>query len=393
MKSSCDCWAEDAAIRRMWRIPLSEPDIGPDEEAAALRVLRSKWLSMGPEVAAFEAEFAAFVDSKHAVAMSNATAALQLALLAVGTRPGDEVIQPALNFVATANVTRLIGAIPVLADIASLEHPMIGAQQFELLLTHKTRAVVVMAYGGMAPHMGELRALCNERGVALVEDSCHSLGASCDGRPIGGWGDVATFSFFPNKNMTTGEGGMATTQRDDIAHRLRLLRSHGMTSLTWERHGQVAKGYDVLEPGFNQRMDELRAAIGRAQLLKLRTNNEHRASLAARYDRWLNRVENLVLPGARQRTLSANHIYSVVLPANREWRPVAAALAQSGIQTSHHYPAIHRLSAHREAIRPHPLSNAEIYDERQLTLPLWQGMTEAQVDEVGEALCNHLASR
>jgi len=256
-----------------WRIPLADVDLGPEEEAAVLDVLRRGWLSMGEVTAAFEAEFAALTGARHALAVTNCTAALHLAGLALGWGPGDEVIVPSLTFVATANAVRYTGATPVFADITGESDFSLSAQDAAERITPRTKAIIVVHYAGHAADMGAILALAERHGLAVVEDVAHAPGADLDGRALGTWGNIGCFSFFANKNMTTGEGGMVTTDDDELAARLRLLRSHGMTSLTWDRHKGHAWSYDVVAPGYNYRIDEVRAAIGRVQLAKVTAAN------------------------------------------------------------------------------------------------------------------------
>jgi len=273
------------------RISLSDIDFGPEEEQAVQRVLRSGWLSMGEETHCFEREFAAAVGAKHAIAVANGTAALHLALLGLDVGPGDAVLQPALNFVAGANMTIAVGAETAFGDICSLDEPTLSPDALRSLLagdgaalTGQPKAVVVMHYGGYPCRMAEIATICEEHGLALIEDACHGVGGSWQsGQMMGAIGDVGCFSFYSNKNIATGEGGMVVTNRDDVAEKVRFLRSHGMTSLTWERHKGHAATYDVVGHGFNYRIDEIRAAIGRAQLAKLDRNNARRRELTALY--------------------------------------------------------------------------------------------------------------
>src|SRR5262249_2295938 len=275
------------SILSEWRIPLSEPDYGVEEEAAVIRILQSKWLSMGPEVQRFEREFAGYIGVEHAVAVSSGTAALHLSYLALGVGPGDEIIQPAINFVASANMSVAVGAAPVFADILGLCEPTVDPADVESKITPRTKAVVVMHYGGYMCRMPEIAEICRRHDLALIEDACHSVGAHYrdpdrrppHGRKAGNLGDIGCFSFFSNKNLWTGEGGMVVTNRNDLAERLRLLRSHGMTTLTWDRHKGHARSYDVTLHGFNYRIDEIRAALGRVQLKKLERNNQLRKEL------------------------------------------------------------------------------------------------------------------
>ena len=233
-----------------WNIPLFDPDLGQSEADALADVIRSKWLTMGELTTRFESEFSAFLGCRHGIAVSNGTAALHIAMMALGIGPGDEVVCPSLTFVATANAVRYCGAKPVFADVASYDDWNISRATIEAVLTPRTKAIIVVHYGGYPCDMGAIMALARSRGLAVVEDVAHAPGARLDGTAMGVWGDIGCFSFFSNKNMTTGEGGMMTTNRSDLAERSRLFRSHGMTSLTLDRHKGHAFGYDVVEVGY-----------------------------------------------------------------------------------------------------------------------------------------------
>ena len=375
-------------------IPLSDLDYGPEEEAAVLRVLRSKWMSMGPEVRAFESEMSDFLCIKHAFAVSSGTAALHLAYQALGIGDGDEVIQPAINFVAAANATVAVGATPVFADIIGLDEPTIDPEAVERLLSPQTRAVVVMHYAGYPGRLAELTDLCARHRLALVEDACHAVGARYldpSGRPphgahAGAVGDVGCFSFFSNKNMAMGEGGLVVTNRDDLAERLRLLRSHGMTSLTWDRHRGHVVGYDVVVHGSNYRLDELHAALGRCQWRKLPGNNARRRQLVAIYRQALSALDRWIVPFADHPGESACHLSVVVAPDTNTRDRAVEHLRAVGIQTSLHYPCVPGFSAfHRFATDG--IDRCRAFASRAITLPLFPTMT---LDQVGET-CRQLA--
>ena len=233
------------------RYHLSELQLGPDELEAIQEVLDSNWLTMGPVTQKFEREFAALHGARFALAVTNCTAALHLALLALGVKSGDEVIVPSLTFVATVNAVRYCGATPVFADIRGAHDLTLDPDDVSARVTPRTRGVIVMHYGGFPADMEAFRSLAEARQLFLVEDAAHAPASFLEGRALGTLGDVGCFSFFSNKNMTTGEGGMLVTHRSDLNERMGLLRSHGMTSLTWERHLGHATGYDVVEVGFN----------------------------------------------------------------------------------------------------------------------------------------------
>lgn len=377
------------------RIPLSDVDLGAEEREAVLRVLESRWLSMGAETQTFEQEFAELCGARHALAVSNGTAGLHLALLALGIGPGDAVLQPAVNFVASANMTAAVGATPCFVDICGLDEPAISPEALRAMLDDPAvtnpRAVIVMHYGGYPCRMGPVREICAELGLALIEDACHAVGGSlADGERVGALGDVAAFSFFGNKNLVTAEGGMVTTDRDDVAEQVRVLRSHGMTSLSWDRHRGHAATYDVVAHGYNYRMDDIRSAFGRVQLKKLPASNARRRELTQRY--W-ERIEPLTsrgwtLPfrGADTGDTPSCHLMVAVAPdADARWR-YAEALKEAGIQTSLHYPYIPAFTGFKDKGYPEAAPLAKEYCARVLTLPLFPTMAEEQVDTVADRL-------
>lgn len=380
---------KEASREPLWRIPLADVDLGPEEEAAVLRVLHRRWLSMGGETAQFEAEFAAMLGQGQALAVTNCTAALHLAGLALGWGPGDEIIVPSLTFVASVNAVRYTGATPVFADVSSENDFSLSPADVEARITPRTRAMVVVHYAGYACDMPLLVSLAERYGLDIVEDVAHAPGGSLNGQPLGTWGRAGCFSFFANKNMTTGEGGMIVTTDEAIAARLRLLRSHGMTSLTWDRHKGHAWSYDVVAPGYNYRLDEMRAAVGRAQLAKLETNNARRRELDRVYAAALEEsVPEVGIPYRDHPGVSAAHLRPILLPEGVDRRRFMEAMRVEGIQTSIHYPPVHRFSYYRlssngQANRNLPdLSLTETVGRREVTLPLYPAMTEADVHEV-----------
>ena len=372
-----------------WKIPLSDLEFGPEETEAVARVLRSKWLSMGPEVERFEAEFATFLEAKYALAVSSATAALHLSFLSANIGPGDEIIQPALNFVATANMTVACGATPVFADIISLAEPTIDPVDVDSLVTQRTRAVIAMHYGGNLCRMSDLRKLCTERGLLLIEDACHAVGVRFhdpygrhpDGTMAGNIGELGAFSFFANKNMVTGEGGMVVTNREDLAASARLLRSHGMTSLTWDRHRGHASAYEVVANGYNYRLDELHAAIGRVQLAKLLQNNQRRRHLLQCYNNAVYRLDGWLMPFCESIDKSAGHLMVAVAPTKEIRDEAINRLRSSEIQSSMHYPCIADFTAFAK-LKPRPLPITRDFVSRAITLPLYPAMTDDDTTHV-----------
>ena len=385
--------SESAATQTVspWKIPLSDVLVEDELLEAARETLSSGWWSMGPRVEAFEEEFARLCETEHALAVANGTAALHLALLAVGCGPGDEVVVPSLNFVAAANTVVHTGAVPVFCDVVGERDLNLDPADLEAALSERTRAVIVLHYGGHPCQIEPVVEICRERGIAVVEDAAHAVGATRAGRPCGSLGDIGCFSFFSNKNLPVGEGGMMVTSDGELAARLRLLRSHGMTTLTWDRHRGHAAGYDVVRPGFNYRIDELRAALGSVQLSRLGERNAARAEHVRRYRAALDGSEGLIVPFSDDEAAS-HHLAVVVLPAGVVREDVRAQLAAAGIQTSVHYPPIHQFTAFATNGN-RPLPRTEAIGARLLTLPLYPHMTPGQVDTVGEALVAVLKER
>lgn len=379
----------------MWNIQLFKLNFDERERDAAAQVVEGGWLTMGERILGFESAFADFLgNSTKCIAVSNGTAALHMALLALNVRVEDEVIVPALTFVADANVVRMIGAKPVLADCTSISDWNVSAESIVRQITPKTKAVIVVHYGGYPCDMPAIAALCRERGIYLIEDVAHAPGASVAGQNCGTWGDVSCFSFFSNKNLSIGEGGMVSTQDEGLQQRLRYLRSHGMTTLTLDRHKGRTITYDVAEPGMNYRMDEIRAAIGLVQLDKLLAGNARRAEITARYRANLE-GSSITIPFdvnvMLQDSVSAYHILPVLLPVEVDRVNVIEALRAKGIQSSIHYPPFWTFTAYANYFDSSDLPVATVICERELTLPLFPTMTDDEVDVVTTALLEALS--
>jgi dTDP-4-amino-4,6-dideoxygalactose transaminase len=365
-----------------WRITLADVVLDERERAAVDDVLSGGWLSMGPVTEEFETAFSEHVPG-HAVAVTNGTAALHLAAATLGIGPGDEVICPTLTFVASAAAMAQTGATVRLADSTSTDDFSIDPAEVERLVTPRTKAVVVVHYGGAPVDMEAVKSAAGRHGLLVIEDAAHALGSELNGTPCGSLGDAGCFSFFPNKNVTTGEGGMVVFQDEDAAARARLLRSHGMTTLTWDRHRGHASEYDVVELGFNYRLDELRAALGIVQLTRLHELNETRSALAAQYRETL-QGRGFVVPTLGGRGISAHHLAVALAPSFEERERARERLRERRIQTSVHYPPIHRFSRYRRERESLPI--AEEIADRIVTLPLHPRLNPSHVDEVCSAL-------
>ncbi len=376
-----------------WKVPLFDTDFGQDEQDAVLRVLKSGWLTMGEEINAFEREFANFLNVKYAFMVSSCTAALHLAHHVLGAGPGDEVICPSLTFVATASAIAQTGASPVLADIISKETLTISPEDISRKISPRTKGIAVMHYAGYPCLMDEIMKIAGENHLYVVEDCAHSPGASLKGKMTGTFGDVGCFSFFSNKNLSTGEGGMVVTNRDDLAQRIKLLRSHGMTTNTLDRHKGHSMSYDVMEKGFNYRSGEINAAMGRVQLKRLGGKNIARMKIVEKYRALLYQDSSIVVPfkNAGESSVSACHIFPIVLPEGADRSTIASSLRENGIQSSVHYRPIHTFTAYVSAT-PYNLPVTESLKYSLLTLPLYPAMTEDHVNYVVESLTSGSSS-
>src|SRR5665647_1313535 len=270
-----------------WKIPLFDLHFEEEEKQAVMEVLESKWISSGSKTIEFENKFAAMLGAEYAVAVNSGTAALHLAVVALDIGPGDEVIVPSLTFAATVNAIQYTGAKPVFADIISRDDLTISPEDIKKKIGPKTKAIMVMHYGGFACNMDEILEIVREHKLFVIEDTAHAPGGTYKGKKLGTLGDVGCFSFFSNKNITTGEGGMVVTSNKEVAALCKLLRSHGMTTYSYDRAQGHATKYDIRQVGFNYRLDDIRGAIGLVQLGKLAEDLRKRKFLAGHYHRLL----------------------------------------------------------------------------------------------------------
>jgi dTDP-4-amino-4,6-dideoxygalactose transaminase len=358
-----------------WRVPLFEPDFNQDDEKAALQPLQDAWLTMGSRTEAFEQAFAEKINSRYAFAVSNGTAALHLALLAGEIKPGDEVLLPSLTFVACANVVQAVGATPVFVDVCNEEDWTISPEDITAKITARTRAVIVVHYAGYPCRMDEIREISRKHHLMIIEDCAHALVTKYGEEYCGCMGDIGCFSLFSNKNMTTGEGGVVTTQNEALAEKLRLLRSHGMTTLTLDRHRGHAFSYDVIRVGLNYRLDEIRSSLGQSQLNRLDSWLDLRRTVYRRYMEQLSKVPFLTIPfQERDIDHTGIHIFPVLLKAANKRMAFMQYLKGQGIQTSIHYPPIHTFTAYSEFREGAACPVTENIAAREVTLPFYPGM-------------------
>jgi dTDP-4-amino-4,6-dideoxygalactose transaminase len=371
-------------------IPLFDVQLEQAHLDAVADTLRSGWLTMGPRTQEFEQAFAEHLGCEHAIALASCTAALHLAYLAAGVGPGDEVIVPPITFVATAAAARYCGAEPVFADIKGNHDLGIDPEDVARKVTPRTKAVCAVHYGGYAADLEALREVCEDAGIALIEDSAHSPSATPvgDDRKLGTHGLAGCFSFFSNKVLSCGEGGLLSTNDDEVAATVRSLRSHALTSGTWDRHRGHAHGYDVVGLGYNYRMDEPRAALLTARMAGLEDDIARRRELVHRYREQLADVEGVVVPYEDAEVdVSSCYVMPLIVEDHELRDPLRAfMLEERRVQTSVLYPALHELSAYTD--RASDLPRAEFAGRAEVTLPLFPTLAEADQDRVVAALAD-----
>jgi perosamine synthetase len=364
------------------KIPLSSPDITEAEIAAVTAVLRTPRLSFGEKLGEFEEQLARYVGCKHGVAVSSGTAGLHLALLAIGIKAGDEVIVPSFAFIAVANAVRYVGAIPVFADIDQRTLNL-GPACVETAITPRTRAVIVVHTFGVPAAMDELLEIARRHNLRMIEDACEALGSEYDGRKLGSLGCVGIFGFYPNKQITTGEGGMLVTDDPEIAARAKMLRNQGRgESSDWSEHEEI---------GYNYRISEINCALGIAQLQRLPEILEKRAAVARMYCLRLQGIADIELPSMEIARGTISWFVYVLRLAKRfqgQGRDnVAAELAARGIGCGRYFAPIHRQRAYQNI--PHRCMDLRVTEEiagRTLALPFFNRITAGQVEQAGFAL-------
>jgi dTDP-4-amino-4,6-dideoxygalactose transaminase len=381
-----------AAPMRSAFLPFARPALGEEEIAEVVDTLKSGWITTGPKVERFAAAFADYVGGRYAVPVSSATAGLHVALLALGVEPGDEVVTTPMTFVATLNTIVHCGAVPVLADIdaATLN---VRAEEIERKITKKTRVILPVHFVGQPADLDPILEVAAARGIAVLEDAAHAVGAEYKGRRIGSFPTTSVFSFHPNKNMTTGEGGMIVTEDEEVYERASLLKFHGMDKESWKRFARAGSPrYDVAVPGFKYNMMDIQAALGLHQLRRLPGFLVERERLAARYGELLKGVTGLLLP---QRVpypaRHAWHLYTPLVDVDRlkiSRDRFMDELKARNIGTGLHYTAAHEFSyyASRFGWKPEDFPEAHFVSERIVSLPFFPGLADRDQDDVVDAI-------
>ena len=370
--------------------------IEDDDIEAVVETLQSDWLTTGPKVEAFEKAFAEFVGVEEAVAVSNGTAALHAAMRAAGIGPGDEVIVPALTFAATANSVVFEGGTPVIADVDP-DTLLLDPKSVEERVTDDTKAITAVDYAGQPCRYDALRGIADTHDLFLLDDACHAIGGTYRGEPVGALADFNTFSFHPVKNMTTGEGGMVTTDDADAARRMREFRNHGITSTHHERAEEGSWFYEMPEVGYNYRLTDFQCALGMSQLEKLPGWTKRRREIAARYDNAFAKLGAVEPLAMRENATCTYHLYVIQLDLDRlevDREQVYDALRAEGIGVNVHYIPVHYHPFYRENFGTEEglCPEAEAAYERILTLPVFPRMTDGDVEDVVDTVQKVIAA-
>ncbi len=395
-----------------YKIPLFDLNFDEAEENAVLETIRSKWISTGPKTMEFENKFASMLNVKHSIALSNCTVALHLAMKLLDIKNGDEVICPSLTFVATANCIRYVDAIPVFADVKSFEDLTIDPEDIERKISLQTKALIVMHYGGFACNMERIMVIAKKYNLKVIEDACHgplseystneifqkksrqaveNVNSGIElkkARKLGTIGDIGCFSFFSNKNISTGEGGMLVSNNSQYYEKAKLLRSHGMTSLSYERAKGHSTSYDVVDLGYNYRMDDIRSSIGIVQLNKIENDLKKRAEVRKMYIKKLSKIKEIIIPFEKYNEFSSNYIFPIVLKNSTcdKRDLIRTKLADAGIQTSVHYPAVHKFSFYKDFHTELP--KTDYVADNLITMPMYANLKEDDIKYICEQIIN-----
>jgi perosamine synthetase len=372
-------------------IPFHKPYITDDEISEVLDSLKSGWITMGPKTIRFEEKFKEYIGSSNAVSMNSCTACLHLALKAIGLEEGDEVIIPAVTFTATAEVITYFKAVPVLADVDE-DTLNIDVTKIEEKITYKTKAVIPVHYGGQPCDMDEIMDIAGRYELAVIEDAAHAIPATYKNRKIGTIGDITCFSFYATKSLTTGEGGMATTENGEWADKMRILRLHGISKDAWKRYtGEGSWYYEVLEAGYKYNMTDIQSALGLAQLRKIDWMWERRKTIADTYNKYLSPLGEVTTPLVKDHRESAWHLYVVKL--NTEMLTIGRnqfieELRKKGIITSVHFIPLYRHPYYMKTFsyRAQDFPSSDSNYERIISLPIYPGMENEDVERVVEAV-------
>ena len=363
------------------KVPFVLPEITSDDKKIILQVLNNNLLTDGPNLKNFEKKFAKFTGAKFAIGVSNATAALQLSLKAVGIGKGDEVIVPDITFVATANAVIFTGATPVIADVSEDDFN-ISLKSIEKSITRRTKAIIPVHFAGKPCQMFEIKRLAKKYNLKIIEDCAHAIGSKLNKQHVGTFGETGCFSFYPTKNLTTFEGGMVITNSKKIADTIKLLRNHGIMKSLQDR---FAKGkpwdYDVLIPGYNYRLDEIRSALGMNQLERIMKNNKKRQNAFNYYNSRLKHNDNLIIPKLDKNEIHSCHLYVIRIKKSKSYSRdrIFKKFLKNGIRSSVHYKPLHEFAVYKKYGKTFDtLSMSKKLFNEFLSLPLYPQITKKQ---------------
>lgn len=371
----------------LYKIPLFDLNFDENELKAVVDTIKSKWISMGPKTEEFESKFANMLNVKYAIALSNCTVALHLALLLLDIKNDDEVICPSLTFVATVNAIRYVGAIPVFVDINSFDDLTMDPKDIKRKINKRTKAIIVMHYGGFACNMREILDISKDKNIKIIEDASHSPFSLFDGQYLGTIGDIGCFSFFSNKNISTGEGGMLITKNPDYYYKAKLMRSHGMTTMSYDRAKGHSTSYDVVSLGYNYRLDDIRASIGIVQLDKVINDINERNKIRKLYIDALSSIDKINIPFKNYSQFSSNYIFPILIKETNKLKYrdyIRAKLSEAGIQTSVHYPAVHRFSIYKKFYTYLP--KTDYVSDNLISLPMYSKLTVEEINYIADIL-------
>ncbi len=363
----------------MYKIPLFKLNFDDKEVKAVTDTICSSWISTGPKCQELEQLFVEMLNVNYAVTLSNCTSALHLACVVCGLKEGDEVLCPSLTFAASVNSIKYVGATPVFCDIVGIDNININPADIEKKITDKTKAILVVHMAGFPCDMDKIMAIAKKHDLKVIEDACHGPLSEYKGKKLGTIGDVGCFSFFSNKNLSTGEGGMIITNNEDYDKQLRLLRSHGMTTMSYERAKGHAVAYDIVDLGYNYRMDDIRASIGVVQMKKLQNDLKKRIKVREYYVDALSEIDKIVIPFKENKEFVSNYIMPIVLKDSTETErdQLRDYLHKHGIQTSNHYPPIHKFSVYQKYNAKLPIT--EYVCANEITLPMYADLGEKDI--------------
>ena len=370
----------------MYKIPLFDVNFDNKEKDAVIETLDSKWISTGPKCEEFENLFSNKLNINFSLTTSSCTASLHMSLIALGIKPNDEIIVPSLTFAATANVVKYMGAKPIFCDIISSSNLTVDPDDVKSKITKKTKAIIVMHYAGFPCEMDSIMSIAKKHNLYVVEDSAHAPLSEYRGKKLGTIGDIGNFSFFSNKNISIGEGGMVITKNEKLFGKLKLIRSHGMTTMSYERFKGHATKYDIKSLGYNYRMDDIRASIGIVQLKKLEKDLKKRDEIRKLYITKLKKNNKIIIPFIDHKGFVSNYIFPIVLnnSCQLDREHVRNKLNEMGIQTSNHYPSVHRFSIYEDDYLNLP--KTDYVSMNQITLPMHSNLSIEEIDYITSSL-------